>query len=98
MTQRWKKKPPGSSWGEFGPDDQRGRMNLVTRDKVLQGVAEAKEGITFCLALPLDYPGGSVLNPRRSPPRCETISRISATRWRKRTPTLPTWCATTSCC
>ncbi|MCG6951516.1 MAG: cyclase family protein [Betaproteobacteria bacterium] len=67
--QRWKQRPEGSNWGEFGPDDQRGRMNWVTREKVLQGVAEVKEGITFCLSLPLDYPGGSVLNPRRSPPR-----------------------------
>ncbi|HSR95888.1 MAG TPA: cyclase family protein [Kofleriaceae bacterium] len=69
MAERWKRRPPGSSWGEFGPDDQRGRMNHVTREKVLQGVAEVKEGRTFCLSLPLDYPGGSVLNPRRGPPR-----------------------------
>jgi hypothetical protein len=66
---RWKQKPPGSNWGEFGPDDQRGRMNYVTREKVLQGIAEVKEGRTFNLSLPLDYPGGSVLNPRRGPPR-----------------------------
>jgi len=24
---RWKNKPPQSNWGEFGPDNQRGRMN-----------------------------------------------------------------------
>lgn len=69
MTQRWKHRPPGSNWGEFGPDDQRGRMNYVTREKVLQGIAEVKEGLAFCLSLPLDYPGGNVLNPRRHPPR-----------------------------
>lgn len=69
MTQRWKQRPPGSNWGDFGPDDQRGRMNWVTREKVLQGVAEVKEGRTFCLSLPLDYPGGNALNPRRNPPR-----------------------------
>jgi kynurenine formamidase len=69
MAQRWKHRPADSNWGEFGPDDQLGRMNYVTRDKVLQGVAEVTEGRTFCLSLPLDYPGGSVLNPRRSPPR-----------------------------
>src|SRR3970040_2672135 len=69
MAQRWSQRPPHSNWGEFGPDDQRGRMNLVTREKVLQGAAEVKEGISFCLSLPLDYPGGSVLNPRRRPPR-----------------------------
>src|SRR3954470_1201180 len=65
----WKNKPPGSNWGEFGLDDQRGRMNYITREKVLQGVAEVKEGRTFCLSLPLDVPGGSVLNRRRGPPR-----------------------------
>ena len=75
MTQRWKNKPPGSNWGEFGPDDQRGRMNYVTREKVLQGVAEVKEGRSFCLSLPLDYPGGSVLNPRRKPPRMASTLR-----------------------
>jgi kynurenine formamidase len=69
MARRWKQRPAGSNWGEFGPDDQRGRMNYVTREKVLQGVAEVKEGRTFCLSLPLDYPGGNVLNPRRGPPR-----------------------------
>ena len=69
MTQRWKHRPPGSNWGDFGPDDQRGRMNYVTREKVLQGIAEVKEGLAFCLSLPLDYPGGNVLNPRRHPPR-----------------------------
>ena len=72
---RWKQRPPGSNWGEFGPDDQRGRMNWVTREKVLQGIAEVKEGMTFCLSLPLDYPGGKVLNPRRSPPRLAATMR-----------------------
>jgi Putative cyclase len=78
MAQRWKQKPPGSNWGEFGPDDQRGRMNYVTRDKVLQGVAEVKEGISFCLSLPLDYPGGNALNPRRNPPRLAPTLRGGA--------------------
>ena len=69
MAQRWKQAPEGSHWGEFGPDDQRGRMNLVDRGKVLQGMAEVREGLTFCLSLPLDVPGGDALNPRRQPPR-----------------------------
>ena len=75
MAQRWKNKPPGSNWGVFGPDDRRGRMNTVTREKVLQGVAEVREGLVFCLSLPLDYPGGSALNPRRSPPRLAATQR-----------------------
>jgi hypothetical protein len=75
IVQRWKQKPPGSNWGEFGPDDQRGRMNYVTREKVLQGIAEVKEGISFALSLPLDYPGGATLNPRRSAPRIAATIR-----------------------
>src|SRR3954471_4748865 len=75
MTQRWKQRPPGSNWGDFGPDDPRGRMNWVTREKVLQGIAEVKEGITFCCSLPLDYLGGQVLSPRRAPPRIAATQR-----------------------
>jgi hypothetical protein len=65
---RWKHRPEGSTWGDWGPDDQLGRLNLITAEKVRQGVAEVREGISFCLSLPLDYPGGSLLNPRRTPP------------------------------
>lgn len=68
MAQRWKHRPAGSNWGDFGPDDQLGCLNLVTAEKVKQGVAEVKEGKTFCLSLPLNLPGGNVLNPRRFPP------------------------------
>jgi kynurenine formamidase len=50
-------------------------MNYVTREKVLQGIAEVKEGISFQLSLPLDYPGGATLNPRRSPPRLAATIR-----------------------
>lgn len=65
---RWKQRPPGSNWGDFGPEDQVGRLNLITPDKVLQGIAEVREGLAFNLSLPLDVPGGNVLNPRRYPP------------------------------
>ncbi len=75
MPRRWTQAPPGAHWGEFGDDDQRGRMNLVTPAKVLQGLAEVKEGRTFCLSLPLDVPGGQGLNPRRMPPRRYSVVR-----------------------
>ena len=65
---RWVRRPDGSTWGDFGPDDQLGRLNLIGPDKVKQGVAEVREGRTFCLSLPLDLPGGNGLNPRRNPP------------------------------
>ena len=69
MTKRWKHRPEGSNWGEFGPDDQIGRLNYLTPQKVLEGIAEVKEGKTFCLSMPLDLPGGNGLNPARHPPR-----------------------------
>ena len=72
---RWKIKPAGSTWGDFGPDDQLGRLNLVTPDKVKQGVAEVNEGLSFCLSMPLDFPGGNILNPRRKPPQLAPTMR-----------------------
>ena len=68
MTDRWKQRPEGSNWGEFGADDQKGRLNLLTPAKVLEAVAEVKQGRSFCLSLPLDRPGKG-LNPSRHPPR-----------------------------
>ena len=65
---RWKHRPDGSNWGDFGPDDQIGRLNLLTPERLRRGVAEVREGLNFCLSLPLDYPGGNLLNPRRHPP------------------------------
>ena len=75
MGKRWQRRPDGSNWGDFGPDDQRGRLNLLTPDKVRQGVAEVREGIAFCLSLPLDLPGENKLNPRRFPPRLMSAHR-----------------------
>ncbi len=68
MTKRWTQRPPGSTWGDWGADDELGRINLLTPEKVLQGVREVEAGVSFCLSLPLDYPGGTALNQRRYPP------------------------------
>ena len=68
MNKRWKNRPPGSNWGEFGPDDQRGRMNLVTREKVLQGIAE----VLVILREPLDGKSG------RPPSRAVLRGRFGA--------------------
>ena len=72
---RWQQRPEGSTWGDFGADDERGRLNLLTPAKVLEGIAEVREGKAFCLSLPLDYPGGNVLNPRRHPPILRPTTR-----------------------
>jgi kynurenine formamidase len=66
---RWRHRPGQSNWGDFGPDDEAGRLNLMGPKKVLDGVAEVREGRNFCLSLPLDYPGGNVLHSARHPPK-----------------------------
>jgi len=65
---KWKHRPQGANWGDFGPDDQLGRPNLIAAQQVLNGVREVCAGESFCLSLPLDYPGESSLNVRRHPP------------------------------
>jgi kynurenine formamidase len=66
---RWTQRPPGSTWGDWGDDDELGRINLLTSEKVLEGVREVQAGLSFCLSLPLDFPGGTALNQRRPPPK-----------------------------
>lgn len=65
---RWTRRPPGANWGDFGPDDQLGRLNLLTAERVRTAAREIVTGERFCLSLPLDYPGGNKLQPRRHPP------------------------------
>lgn len=68
MTPRWTQRPDGSTWGDWGADDQLGRLNLLTPERVQKAMLEVREGIAFCLSLPLDHPGGNVLSPGRHPP------------------------------
>src|SRR4051812_16273562 len=96
---RWKRRPHGSTWGDFGPDDQLGRLNLLTPEKVRQGAAEVREGLAFCLSLPLEYPGGNVLNPRRhSPVVRPTLRGTRPNRRRKPGEERPTSAPQHRCC
>ncbi len=74
-TPRWKQRPEGSNWGDFGPDDQLGRLNLLTPEGVRRGLSEVRDGQSFSLSLPLDYPGGNALNPNRNPPVLRPLQR-----------------------
>jgi kynurenine formamidase len=75
---RWTHRPDDSTWGDWGPDDQLGRLNLIGPHQVLQAMAEVQHGQTFCLSLPLDYPGGDVLNAVRQPPVLRPVIRHNA--------------------
>jgi kynurenine formamidase len=74
-SERWTRRPPGSNWGEFGDDDELGRINLITDARRRAAVAEVREGKAFCLSLPLDYPGGRALAPHRFPPEFRPTQR-----------------------
>ncbi|MCG8491835.1 MAG: cyclase family protein, partial [Sneathiellales bacterium] len=72
---RWNNRPEGSNWGDFGADDQNGRLNLITAEKIRQAAGEIQTGERFCLSLPLDLPGGNLLNAGRFPPQIQPTSR-----------------------
>ena len=67
-TQRYSRRPDGSNWGDFGPDDQLGTLNYMTPQTRLAAIAEIRAGLSFSLSLPLTVPRAPVLNPRRKGP------------------------------
>ena len=46
-----------SNTGRWGPDDQRGTLNLIDAPAVLRGVAAARQGRVFLLSIPFDEDG-----------------------------------------
>jgi len=50
--------PAGSAWGLFGADDDRGAVNLVSPDCVVEAARCVRRGVAFNLDYPLDaFPG-----------------------------------------
>lgn len=71
---RWKKRPESSNWGDFGEEDQIGRLNLITAERRRAAVAEVRAGLAFPLSLPLDFPRGEYAHgPRRPPKLASTV-------------------------
>lgn len=61
-----------SNWGRWGPDDERGTLNLIDGAAVLRGVAAARAGKVFSLAMPFGPDGpqdGGI--PGRTNPKVE---------------------------
>ena len=46
-----------SNWGRWGPDDQRGTLNLITPEVTRRGVSAVQSGEAFSLAIPFDQTG-----------------------------------------
>lgn len=56
---RWTRRPEESNWGDFGPDDQLGRLNLITPAAVRRAAQEVREGLSAGTHIfgPWDPPG-----------------------------------------
>lgn len=74
-TRRWQQRPAGSNWGDFGDDDELGRLNYITPDVRKRAMRYAQEGLAFCLSLPLNCPGGTVTHRLRLPPWLTALPR-----------------------
>src|ERR1700710_1781273 len=51
-----KNDPPFSAWGLYGPDDELGSLNLLTKECVIEATKEIKTGERIGLNLPLTIP------------------------------------------
>ena len=91
MSGRWNVRPQGSNWGAFGGDDQLGRINLLTAERVRLARDEIVTGEAFSLSLPLNYPGGRVLSPMREPPRLSATVHNGDVVYNLSQPNAPEW-------
>jgi kynurenine formamidase len=57
------------NWGRFGADDERGMLNLLTPEVVLQATRVPKTGKVYSLALPIQRGGIPYFNYRGAPTR-----------------------------
>ena len=54
----------GSNWGRWGDDDQRGALNLVTPEAVLDAARACRTGKVYSLALPIQREGVPIFDYR----------------------------------
>src|SRR3546814_4096670 len=77
MAARWKNRPEGSNWGDFGPDDQCGRLNLLTHERVGEAAREDREGRRIYMSMTRDLPGGRDMNRRRESGRAHDRTPVT---------------------
>ncbi len=56
------------NWGKWGPDDERGTLNYITPETIVQAAGLVRRGAVFSLAIPFDSQGPQVNQPRRFNP------------------------------
>jgi kynurenine formamidase len=64
-----------SNWGRWGPEDERGALNLLTPETVLAGMRAAKTGKVYNLGLPIQRQGSApIFDFRNAPQRLTTTN------------------------
>src|SRR5919201_4851483 len=56
------------NWGKWGADDERGTLNYITPEAIVNAARLVKRGAVFSLAIPFDAKGPQVNQPRRFNP------------------------------
>jgi kynurenine formamidase len=55
------RRPPHSSWGVFGDDDEAGTINFLTAERVLEAARLVRKGSVFALNMDLEWPDPPIL-------------------------------------
>ncbi len=58
-----------SNWGRWGDDDERGTLNHITPDRIVEAASLVRHGKVFDLAIPFDLEGPQVGGGRNNPVR-----------------------------
>lgn len=58
-----------SNWGRWGADDERGTLNLITPDRIVEAAGLVRTGKTFALGIPFDHDGPQDGRVRGNPVR-----------------------------
>ena len=59
----------GKNWGRWGDDDERGALNLITPEAVLEAARACKTGKVYSLSLPIQREGVPIFDYRGAPQR-----------------------------
>jgi kynurenine formamidase len=62
------------NWGRWGDDDERGTLNLITPDAVLEAARAIRTGKVYSLALPIQREGVPIFDYRGAPQRLTLTS------------------------
>jgi kynurenine formamidase len=71
---------PGAegNWGRWGEDDERGMLNVLTPDRILDATRVCRTGRTYSLALPIQRDGVPVVPYRGGPARLTLVNHTDA--------------------